>query len=86
MREFSKCNISGPEITSHLAKNLHVWRGDQDLGTFLFVRQAYHTWMTRKDAEAERMGASWRRNRRGDSSKVVDVVARKEKGNNDVVS
>ena len=59
-----QCRIKYP-----LAKNMHAWRGDLDLGTFMYVRQAYHTWKMELDATA---GTRWRR-RRGDKSKVVTV-------------
>ncbi|CAF9940575.1 hypothetical protein IMSHALPRED_002081 [Imshaugia aleurites] len=58
---FADCDIRGPEIVQRLATNLHVWRGNVELGTFMFVRQAYDTWMMEKDAEAERTGTEWRR-------------------------
>ncbi len=59
LEAFAQCNVSGPGINAHLAKNLHVWRGDQNLGTLHFVRQAYHTWKNRiLDAESERAGTA----------------------------
>ena len=76
MTGFAKIDIGGPEINAHLARNLHVWRGDQDLGTFLFVRQAWHTWRNRMDAEMQRNGTPWR-SRRGDPNVVVAVRMRK---------
>ncbi len=78
MAEFAKCGIKGPDIVPQLAKNLRVWHGDQDLGPFFFVRQAYHTWMNKMDTESARAGRKWRK-RSGDPCKVVAVQERKGK-------
>ena len=75
LKEFDKIRISGPEISSSLAGNLQVWRGGQHLGNFAFVRQAWHTWKNRMDAQTQGKGKSWRR-RKGDSRSAVGVGRR----------
>lgn len=79
MTGFAKIDIGGPEINAQLARNLHVWRGDRDLGTFLFVRQAWHTWKNRMDAEMQGKGTSWRA-RKGDPKMLAAVGTREGKG------
>ena len=68
-----ECRVVGPEIKHYLARKMHVRRGDLDLGTLMYVRQAYHTWKMNMDATA---GTGWRR-RTGDKSKVVAAGERK---------
>ncbi len=76
LRVFKECEISGDDVNGSLARGLHVLRGDLELGTFTYVRQAYHAWKMRMDAEAEQTGELWRA-RRGDTSKIVAVRAKK---------
>ncbi len=76
LRVFQECQISGEDVNGFLARGLHVWRGNLELGTFGYVRQAYHAWKMRMDAEAERTGTLWRA-RRGDTSKIVAVEVKK---------
>ena len=78
MAAFAKCGVKGPDIVPTLGKNLRVWRGDLDLGLFIYVRQAYHTWMNEMDAKAEQAGTKWRK-RHGDLNKFVAVRERKQK-------
>ena len=76
LRVFKECNITGKDVNGFLARGLHVVRGYLSLGTFAYVRQAYHAWKMRMDAEAERTGKLWRA-RKGDTSKIVAVDAKK---------
>lgn len=70
-KEFNKMNVSGPDMINNMSTSLNAWRGTQDLGTFMFVRQAYHVWRNRMDAE----NPAWRA-RNGNPRRVVAVRAR----------
>lgn len=75
LKAFNKIDVSGPDMASNMSTALNVWRGNQDLGTFLYVRQAYHAWRIKMDAE----NPTWRP-RKGNVRKVVAVRARGGKG------
>ena len=54
----------GSHLSSNkIAKAIHVYRGDQDLGSYHAFKHAYHLWIEHQEAEAQDKEGCGRRSR-----------------------